>query len=150
MRIKFLVILICSFFTNIASYAQPTLKLLEPQEISIDAYKNEQVHDPYLEPLDGSLDKGAKFNLNLNVIKYRDYKLYWDNTLHFDQSNLDQQIKHAGWWYFIGATILPTNKFGGGMDLFFEHHSRHVLEQTRSQHFPVYDRYGIRFIFLKK
>lgn len=150
MKNKFILVLISSLFFKGTATSQSTLHLLSPEEISIDAYRNKTVHDPYLYPLDQHLSNGAKFNLNLNIIQYSDYKFYWNNSLHFDQSSLDQKIKHAGWWYFLGVTLLPKTKYSGGIDLFMEHHSRHILEETRENHFPVYDRYGIKIIFISK
>ena len=150
MRAKiFSILTLC---TSSQLFAQETskLRLLLPTEATIDIYQNKTVHDPYLYPIDQQLGTGGKFNLNLDLIRYSKYKIYWENTLHFDQSKQDQHIKHAGWWYFLGATLIPKSNNVGGVDLFMEHHSRHILEETRDTHFPVYDRYGVRLILLKK
>lgn len=118
-------------------------RLLAPNDIHIDAYRNETVHDPYLDPVDADLGYGAGFNLDLDMAKYNGYGLYWNNLLHFDQSDRTGQIKAAGWQYEVGATIWQEE----GKDriqIFKQHHSQHILEESRSVHFPVYDRYGIR------
>jgi hypothetical protein len=130
-------------FTATTAMGQTQWRLLDPKDVHIDVYKNETVHDPYLDPVDQELSYGSGFNLDLNLVKYNGLGLYWNNLLHFDQSSKSGQIKHAGWQYEIGATLWQEE----GQDriqLFKQHHSRHVLEETRDIHFPVYDRYGIR------
>jgi hypothetical protein len=124
-------------------YAKGNWRLIAPNDIHIDAYKSETVHDPYLDPIDSELGYGAGFNLDLDIAKYNGLGLYWNNLLHFDQSSQSGQIKHGGWQYEIGAVIWQEN----GLDrvqLFKQHHSRHIFEETRNVHFPVYDRYGFR------
>jgi hypothetical protein len=122
--------------------------LLEPTTSYIEAYKNHKVHDPYLDPIDKELTLGGNFNLSLNLIRYQDYKLYWNNILHFDQSGHTGHVKHAGWQFEVGSTLFKT-RTDSSLDVFWQHHSRHILEETREQHFPVYDRYGVRLNLLK-
>lgn len=119
------------------------LRLLEPRDVYIDVYQNEVVHDPYLVPIDRHLNYGATFNLDLIVFKYESLSLYWLNQLHFDQAANSGHIKHAGWKYEMGVPIFEDEK-GSRIELFKQHHSRHLLEEERDVHFPVYDRFGIR------
>ena len=127
-----------------STYASPQkFKLLEPRDVYIDLYENETVHDPYVAPIDKYLKYGATFNLDFTVIRYDDLSLFWLNKLHFDQASNSGHIKHAGWQYEIGAPIYQDDK-GSRIELFKQHHSRHVLEEERNVHFPVYDRIGIR------
>lgn len=119
-------------------------RILAPTDVHLDTYKNQHVHDPYLAPADQNLGYGANFNLDFDILKYKGLGLYWKNLLHFDQSLSSGQVKHAGWQYEIGATVYQVRGVPK-IELFKQHHSRHILEEPREEHFPVYDRYGIRF-----
>lgn len=122
-------------------------KLLEPRDVFIDVYKNETVHDPYLYPIDRTLGYGSTFNVDTNVVRYGKFSIFWLNKLHFDQSNANGHIKHAGWQYEVGMPLW-IDRGVSRIELFKQHHSRHLLEETRSIHFPVYDRFGVRLRIL--
>lgn len=72
--------------------------------------------------------------------------LYMDNRFHMETAA--GQIRTVGWHWILGLRIHPS------IDLFHEHHSRHVLDQESqsaklydkqtSRNFPVEDSYGIR------
>jgi hypothetical protein len=75
---------------------------------------------------------------------------YWKNQVHGEGT--DSAFKTMGWHFEVGINITSY------LDLFYEHHSRHVLDQgdahhsshdgsTTSSKFPVEDSYGIRMIF---
>ncbi len=119
--------------------------LLEPRDVYIDTYRNEVVHDPYIYPEDQYLTYGSTFNIDANLLKWGPYGLYWLNQLHFDQSGQDGRIKHAGWQYELGLTVWVDKYDNPRIELFKQHHSRHVLDEYREEHFPVYDRVGVRF-----
>lgn len=119
--------------------------LLEPQEMYMDVYKYDSLHDPYLYPVDNELYWGANFKTKFNVVRYKGFAFYADSLLHFDQSEVSGQVKHAGWQYELGVNVARVGL--GGIDIFRQHHSRHILEGTRERHFPVYDRTGVRFWF---
>lgn len=118
-------------------------RLLEPKDVSVEAFKYESIHDPYLYPVDKSLKYGGAFNVDANLIRYEKFSIYWLNKLHFDQADPSGHIKHAGWQYELGMPIW-IHKGLPRIEMFKQHHSRHILEETRSFHFPVYDRFGIR------
>lgn len=127
---------------NAPSYGTE-LHLLEPRDVYIESYRYENMYDPYLYPVDSELAYGAGFFIDLNIWRYGWYTMYWKNMLHFDQSRESGQIRHGGWEFELGFNIWP----GEGppkIDIFHQHHSRHILEDTRETHFPVYDRAGIR------
>lgn len=119
------------------------LFLLEPRDVYIDAFKYQSLHDPYLVPIDKDILYGAAFNTDFNVFRYKKIALYWKNRLHFDQAATSGHIKHAGWEYELGLPLW-IDKGKPKIEFFKQHHSRHVLEEVRNVHFPVYDRIGIR------
>jgi hypothetical protein len=136
--------LLCSTSVIAAEWQiSPNWRLLQPNDVHIDAYKNEVVRDPYLSPIDRDLSYGAGFNVDLDIIKYKGLGLYWNNLLHFDQSDKTGQIKAAGWQYEAGFTVLRVNELDK-IQFFHQHHSQHILEEKRPTHFPIMDRYGIR------
>jgi hypothetical protein len=121
--------------------------LLEPKDIYIDAYRSDKVRDTYLSPLDATLDYGAIFNVDADILKWRGYGIYWNNKLFFDQERKSHHIKHGGWHYEVGAVIFRTkisDRYFSKIELFKSHESRHIFEETRTVKFPVYDRTGVR------
>jgi hypothetical protein len=123
------------------------LYLLEPKDVYIDAFKYQSLHDPYLAPIDKDLLYGAAFNTDFNVFRYGNIALHWKNRLHFDQAGPSGHIKHAGWEYELGLPLW-IDKGKSKIELFKQHHSRHVLEEVRDAHFPVYDQIGLRIRLL--
>jgi hypothetical protein len=124
--------------------------LIEPREVYLDAYDNGEVHDPYLYPDDATLGYGANFIMNFDVLKYGPYGLHWDNRLHFDQSRENGQVRHAGWEYGLYLTLLARDDETPIIEAFHQHHSRHILDREREFHFPVYDRFGVRFVLYER
>lgn len=71
--------------------------------------------------------------------------LYWDNKAHLETAVSSPRT--VGWWWMAGLRITPQ------LDLFWEHHSRHILDQPNpseyqyesrtSRNFPVEDSYGV-------
>lgn len=134
------------FFCASNAFAQ--WHLLEAKDVYIDAYHNDSVHDPYLAPDDSTLGYGAAFNTNFDVVKYKGYGLYWDNNLHFDQDNTGQ-VRAAGWQYSLNLVIFQMDG-KSKLELFKQHHSQHILDRERPEHFPIYDRYGVRFVLFER
>jgi hypothetical protein len=119
--------------------------LLEPTNVYVDLYKYQSYRDPYLAPVDKDISQGASFHVYTNLIRWRSYKLHWNNDLYFDQSRVTQQIVHAGYHYELGMNIINDARGLPRVELFKEHNSEHIMDTARpAMHFPVYDRYGIR------
>lgn len=137
------IVLMLSMFFSLPALAKQ-FYLLEPKDIYIETYRYTSMRDPYLYPIDKELKYGMSFNTDLMIARYGNFQLYWKNNLHFDQSSETGHIKHAGWQYELGLPIL-TRSGVPKIELFKQHHSRHLLEETRTTLFPVYDRYGVRF-----
>jgi hypothetical protein len=121
-------------------------RLLTPRDVYIDAYRNQTVHDPYLDPVDASLGYGSTFSVDTDILKYKYWGIYSFNKLHFDQNKDTGKIVHGGWEYEVGMSLFPSkiDPKRGQVEVFQQHHSRHIFEDYREEHFPVYDRYGIR------
>lgn len=123
--------------------------LLEPREVSVDAFRYKDLEDPYLAPVDQEIKQGGSFRVDFNFLRLGNYRLFMDNRLHFDQVGEKGPVKHAGWQYELGGTLLNIS----GRDLvegFLAHHSRHVLDESRQTHFPNSTSYGLRLILFRK
>jgi len=119
-------------------------KVASPRKIYVDVYKNDRVSDPYLYPIDADLAFGGNFAINFDIVKYKSYNLFWDNLLHFDQSSETGRVVHGGWQFELGLTLYAERN-NPKIQVFHQHHSRHIFEATRDTLFPVYDRAGLRF-----
>lgn len=119
-------------------------RILKPDDVHMDAYKYEDLYDPYISPIDKDITYGGLFNIDFSVVKYRGYGLYMKNQLHFDESGRDGRIKRGGWQYELGVVVWTNNIGQPKVSVFKDHHSQHIFEDTRETHFPVQDRYGIR------
>lgn len=118
------------------------LHLLEPREVSIehtryDTYDRLGVRDPYLAPLDKDLKFGMGFNIDTDLVKYDGWRLYLDNKTYFDSAA--SHVRHGGLIFETGFSTPYVP-----LDVFYSHHSRHIMEDTRLTRFPVYDAIGIR------
>ncbi len=142
-------VLLSLIILSSASSAFAQWHLLEPREVYMDAYKNDTIHDPYLAPEDADLGYGSNFITNFDIIKFKGYGLHWDNTLHFDQSDKDGQVRAAGWQYGLYLTVFRLND-KTKIEMFKQHHSQHILDRERDVHFPVYDRTGLRFVIYER
>lgn len=127
------------------SYAYD-LQVLQPKHIYVEGYQYQDMHDPYIAPIDQDLKYGGAFGTDLYLIQWDKHAgLYWNNELGFDQDQTNGHIKHVGWHYELGLDLLSDEEGNSKIQLFKEHWSRHVVEEVRPEHFPVYDRIGVRF-----
>jgi hypothetical protein len=103
--------------------------------------------DPIVPELDCNDWRGrTSINSNLRLLE----TIYWSNDVHAEGT--DAAFKTVGWHFELGVNV---SKY---VDLFYEHHSRHVMDQGNAVHishdgryrfskFPIEDSYGIRLIF---
>jgi hypothetical protein len=124
-------------------------RLLEADEISVDTWKYDDIHDPYLSPDDSSLSYGAAFNTNFTVASYNGYGLRMDNNLHFDEDGQTGQVRAVGWQYGLYLTVLRIDG-QDKIEIFRQHHSQHIVDRSREDHFPVYDRNGVRWVIYQR
>lgn len=118
-------------------------RILVPTQVYVDAYQVDEFHDSYLDPVDSELQYGANFVTNFDVIRYGAYGLWSHNKIHFDQSGDTGHIRHGGWEFEVGLTVI-ANGPRPLLSIIRLHHSRHLMEGSREFHFPVYDMTGIR------
>jgi len=116
---------------------------MEPTQMYVDLYKVDEMHDTYLYPADAELALGMNFGLNFDLLRYSHYGLWMNNKIHFDQSEVSGHIRHAGWAFELGLTIIATET-KPVLSVIRLHHSRHIMETSRPDHFPVYDMTGVR------
>jgi hypothetical protein len=125
--------------------------LLDASRVSMEFYEVKNNRDGYLLINDRDSDKygesnehwtyGAALDLDFDILRYGPYALYWQNNVHMDATNV--AVRHVGWEYELGARL------GKHFDLFWYHHSRHIMDTDREGPFPLTNRYGVRFIFVE-
>ena len=102
------------------------------------------LRDSYLAPLDDQLTFGLGINGNLLLFRHKPSGVAWTfhNTWWFDSA--ESHVRHVGWQFEHKLALHKQ------LQLFYQHESRHVLEAEREPRFPVYDRVGVRVVFLDK
>lgn len=132
---KLLLVLIM-LITNTARAGEYRLLSLEQFDLSYQEFKINR--DPYV-PDTSHWKYRASTTFRIGIAD----TLYWHNNLH-TEAVANGTVKTVGWHWIVG---LRVSKY---IDLFAEHHSRHVMEEYRPTRdgrntFPVEDSIGIRF-----
>lgn len=129
-------------------------RLLDAREVSVEFWHVENQRDAYLRFNDPGSDTfgetetwkyGAAMNLNVDLVRFptrQPWGIYWNNHVHMDAT--EAAVRHAGWLYEFGLHA------GQYLDVFVRHHSRHVLDQTRDDKFPLMNYVGARLIVLRR
>lgn len=110
---------------------------LEYQDVTYQKFKDER--DPYVPEYDNRMDYRVSTNFRVGMLNNL---MYWDNQVHMEA--LDTGVpKTVGWHWVLGLRVTDQ------IDLFQEHHSRHVMEENVSTRdgksaFPVENSYGIK------
>lgn len=146
-------ILLCFVLWTTVSSAQ-TLHLLEPEHVSLEYVNYNQaglqkyypfhagVRDTYLAPLDEELTFGLGINMNYNLIRYKELKLFHRNHWGFDSAQ--SHVRHVFWKFNLGINLNDR------LEIYHDHMSRHVLEDVRPVRFPVRDSLNIRLIIMER
>lgn len=146
---RYLVIVLLALIGEKAMGYEYGWSVMKPTLIQIDAFQNERVHDPYIYPRDKELGYGANFKVDMDVLQYYDFRVFFLNDLHFNQSEVTGKIIDVGWKYSVGIPLY-TRPNGTGIQLIKFHHSRHIVDEPREDmHFPSVDTIGVRFILYK-
>jgi hypothetical protein len=98
--------------------------------------------DPLAPQYTGSWTHRAALQFRFNILD----SLYWDNRAHTEVAA--SAVRTVGWWWTLGLRVHPQ------LDLFWEHHSRHIVDEQvpgremyptqQSRNFPVEDSYGLK------
>lgn len=114
-------------------------QLLDVDELSIDLYKVQDYRQTYWVEDYEQMSHGVNINFNLRACRY----LFMENQLHM--LGTDSQLRQGGLHWRSGVNLGPY------LDIYYEHHSNHVLERGReTREFPLENYYGARFYFLRK
>lgn len=100
------------------------------------------VRDSYLAPVDEELTFGLGLNLDYNLIRVGEHRWFWRNHWGFDSAR--SHVRHVWWQFDMGLS------FYNKIEFLYRHMSRHILEDTRDERFPVRDEAVIRFIIFDK
>lgn len=135
--------------------------LLELDKLSLEYKQHRNYRDAYFpqyETVEGECTKskecmkyGAGLNFDLNVLRVFDKSLSWKNTVDMDATN--RQVRQVGWRWEAGL-------FLGKVDIFYRHHSRHLMEGQTEQYtsfgelepikYPLRDEYIFRMNFYER
>lgn len=136
-----LVFLISLFSSNLyaAEYVKGNFRLLDVDELSMDYYSIKDNKHPYFDEFQDEWTEGAALNFDLSVLKY----FKWKNRVYENSAN--QQVRQVGWKWDLALDL------GKYVNLFYEHHSTHVVDSGRKAHtYPLENYYGVRFYFIRK
>lgn len=118
--------------------------IISLEEVSLTGARlGAATRDPLAPQYTGAWNYRAALAFRFNILG----ALYWDNRVHTEAAS--SAVRTVGWWWMLGLRLHPQ------VDLFWEHHSRHIVDQAsnsydqypeqKSRNFPVEDSYGIRF-----
>lgn len=124
------------------------IDLLVPQEVRMELHDIERINDPYLYPRDKELQYGGAFITNFRLVEWNKFNLFSDNRLSFEQSRITGKVISGGWQYSIGAGYAISKN--QAIELGKYHHSYHIFEEKRAQHFPTKDSIYINLIIFRK
>lgn len=141
--------------TTTKTYAKDNrFYLLTPYKASMEYIKYRDKRDAYLPDYTAfnaghsgqnseRWDYGAQLNLNLDLIRYDNLTLYWENTWHMGATN--KQVRSVGWIWKLGIPL--GNKF----NIYYFHHSRHCLEcnpNGAERKYPMENSFHLEMILL--
>lgn len=139
MKYLLVLLLLISSSSALAEY-----RLLQLEEMSMTAAKlGAATRDPLAPHETGAWTSRVALNWRFNILG----PVYWDNQAHME--NTHSAVRTVGWHWMFGIRLMPA------LDIFYEHHSRHILDQESptgdeydrkaSRNFPVEDSYGLKF-----
>jgi hypothetical protein len=115
------------------------IKLLDVDRASYEYSKIADQRDFFYTEDQESFKYRMAFLLDFSIMKY----LYWKNDVHMMAT--DSQVRAVGWEFEQGGRL---GKYG---EVFYYHHSQHVLERDRhTRQYPLENRYGFRINFIQK
>ncbi len=129
------------------------IRVLTPTKVTMEYYSVKNNRDLYLGINDPGSNKfgesqeywkyGAAVDMNYDILRYTDYAAYMENHVHMAASNV--AVRHVGWEYELGLHL------GASIDLFWYHHSQHLMDEERqAARFPLENYYGCRLVLIEK
>ena len=118
------------------------LRLLDLREFSFDTYELADRRDSYFDYPDDTWRGGTAVNFNLDLVRRGDWGLAWDNRVFGNGTTA--QYREVGWQYQVAIDTGPKLRW------FWEHESRHILDDRRKDDFPLTNMYGLRINFYKR
>lgn len=113
------------------------------KEFSLQTGRLDDNRDPYFKLVDHEQWKGfVANNFNLDLVRADGWSLYWHNQVHTEGT--ESQLRSVGWRWEAGVNL------GDKLEIFHEHHSRHLMDVTGETRFPLYNAYGIKIIMYRE
>jgi hypothetical protein len=146
---KKLIFIILCLLLGATTVRATEYRLLDLEKFGMEYWKTDQERDPYLpyqQP--GSTTPGERWKdgaavtFNLTLAAIGPASLYWDNRVHEDSTN--KQVRFIGWEWEAGAS------WDRQVDIFWHHHSQHLLDQSSDMRYPLENHYGVRFTFYER
>lgn len=115
-------------------------QLLDVDKVSFEYAKIKNQRDGFYLVDDENFDYRMAFLMDFRLLEV----LYWKNDVHMMAA--DDHVRAVGWQYEGGVHIFKN------ADLFWFHHSQHVLEREPPPGIsnPLENRYGFRINFINK
>lgn len=134
------------FFALMAGEAKAEgWRLLDLETFNMEYYRLDAYRDDYASyalDTNESWKDGAATNFNLTLLAYDQYRIYMDNRVHMEDTN--SQVRHVGWEWETGVDLKL-------IDIFWHHHSQHVLDATvPGERYPLENYYGVRVNFYER
>lgn len=148
-RLNGLILLILLSWFVLMPWISQAYSVLEPDRVTFEAFKYEHYRDAYF-PYDtqGGSEVwayGAGANIDFHLLDTGSFAIYSRNWLHL--SATDKQVREAGWQWDQGL------RFFNKVELFYGHHSRHLLDEPpepTAMKYPLTDTYGARLILYER
>ncbi len=125
------------------------LHIMSLRDFDLDYSSIRNHRDSYLQYDDCYKDTGNECfrygiatDFTIDLVGQGNYGLYWGNRVHSAATNA--QMREIGWMYELGLQLGPD------VQIYADHHSRHVLDADRPERFPLDNFYGIRVTFYRR
>lgn len=127
---------------------QEPLHVLQLDEFSLQTGRIVDFDDPYFPYANRGNAHGefwdtiTQVNFNLDLFKYDDWGLYWDNNVA--GASTDTRYRMVQWHWEGG---LDLDKYA---QIFWEHQSTHILDAPGGGHFPMFNAYECRIVIYRR
>lgn len=122
--------------------------LLELNEMTLETAKIVNFDDPYFpyqDPAGATAEHWTQYtatNFNLDLVEYDHWGLYWNNKV--DTASTEARFRMVSWEWEGGANLNDR------CQVFWHHHSTHLLDAASDDHFPMTNWYGARVTLYRR